>query len=276
MLAQNQISEQLRKYGPDIAALAGIAVLNALVFYTLPQNLQLELMLNRQSPELLSWWTHAFVHNGQAHLQSNLEGYALTALPAWVLYVYEGQRRRFWFTATIFLTLGPVITAVASNLIYSSVGWTIRYSMGFSAVVSAFGGFLLGSTLTEIELVQPKPLARTTAGYLLSILLLTMAVTLSGPVLSLLFGVSGVLTMVCLSYLTSFGSAVTVLELGRWAKQNPTPAILIGVGGLFGAASVLTAFPNTIVQDGTLVDFAGHGSGLIFGLASSYVGRPLS
>lgn len=50
--------------------------------------------------------------------------------------------------------------------------------MGFSAVVSAFGGFLLGSTLTEIALTQPKPLARTTAGYSMSILLLTMEVTL--------------------------------------------------------------------------------------------------
>ncbi|WP_137284626.1 MFS transporter [Halorussus salinisoli] len=91
-------------------------------------------------------WTSAFVHRTTSHLLGNLVGYIIAIVPAWLLAVSQGDRRRFWFCVVVVLFAFPIPLAIATDLGFKYFVPTISASssLGFSGVVGGFTGLLFG------------------------------------------------------------------------------------------------------------------------------------
>ncbi|MFC7046953.1 hypothetical protein ACFQH6_17480 [Halobacteriaceae archaeon GCM10025711] len=232
------------------------------------RDLQLALALDHRAPETWTWWTYAFVHDhsvpGDAHLWGNLQMYALTAIPAWALYVLEGQHRRFWLVVAFFLTVVPVVIGATTHVVYPELGASLKYGRGFSGVVGAFGGFLLGSTVSAIGARQPERVAYFSLSTLLLLLFASVLVIIgTAPVL---FGALTVVTFVGTAWGTRAGHVGTADEYLEWARENRRLAVVIAVGVFVGVLSIVSAFPSDLTRGATLVNVVGHGTGLLVGL----------
>lgn len=250
-----------------LLAIAGVQIV---VYYLLPRASQTALALNHRSPELLSWWTHAYVHAHipqDAHLWGNLRLFALAVIPAWILYLVEDRRKRFWLAMAIFLFVVPILLAAISHVFYRWIlDIPLHYGRGFSGVVSAVGGFLFMSTVAEIESQQSKRISYAMLGYLLLFLFLGIAVEISVSPSPVIFGGIAAVTQLVIAVGTATDRLAAADELWHWARTHRLRALLVCVGAYVGVMAFVAAFPSDLTQGGNLVNFAAHGAGLLVGV----------
>ncbi|AUV81210.1 hypothetical protein C2R22_05665 [Salinigranum rubrum] len=241
-----------------------IAGVLALVRFTLPTNTQVALAFNHQNPSLYALWTSALVHESNAHLFNNLRGYLLTALPAYAAFALLDQRRKFWVTTVAFLVIVPPLATGLSFLVFDYKGIELIYSRGFSAVVGAYAGLAI---IAGLQLVEEAP--NTEIGYYICAnygLVLFAVFALEFPDLRLLFGILFFVSVLVLIWGFRREIVADPTEVGTWFKENTVVGAVSVVGFLSGVLIVLGLFPSEVAQGGTLVNFVGHGVGIIFGL----------
>ena len=93
--------------------LVGIRVL-------LPSGLRAQLAFDHGAFIPWTLWTHAYVHDGWAHLLQNVGGFVAIAGVAYILCRVLNARRWFWVSTVAFLTVLPVLVSLSS---YVLLGW---------------------------------------------------------------------------------------------------------------------------------------------------------
>lgn len=254
----------------QLGVLFGIGLLQWLLYYLVPLDIQAALALNRAQSDVISWVTYAYVHqHGPAdlHLTGNLVAYCLVVLPAWLLYELENQRRQFWTIILLLLVFVPPVTALLSEFVFREVVGTVpQYSRGFSGVVSALGGVLLISVIGMFERRQPPKLRYASVGVsvlcILGTLVWSVRVEPARAIL-MVMTVSGAVSLLLASH---YGVVAGRESLADFAISHPERTILSWVGLVVASMVLSSIAPETMVSDGSVINIVSHGSGFIIGL----------
>lgn len=258
----------------DLAGLIGVAAFLAALYYLIPIDIQRSLAFNHRDPSIQSVWTHVLVHQhrpGDGHLIGNLKGYFQVVIPAWLLCLTRGQRRRFWLLFGSLLVLGPPVFAGFSYLILDIVlGVSPRFDRGFSAVVGGLAGVLLILAFEVIdEEMEPHD------GYQLlliigSVIAASVALNQDGFARIAMFVASGgCLAAYAVGIAT--GKLTTVDSLAEWARENPLNTVLLGVGLFFAMNVFVGSLPGEWIREDSVVNIFGHAAGLVFGTLATWI-----
>lgn len=247
----------------DLVALGLLPLALTAVHFLLPDSLQQRLVLDHSDLDALTMWTSAYLHLDDAHLWSNVMGYAMTVLPAWILAVYRERRSEFWTVLLVILLVGPFAVNAVSHLAFRHYGVVDdAVSRGFSGLVSAIGGYLLVAVVglvndtygTERAFQSAQALVLVLLGAILSVSLasvstLVVAVWAGGMVLSLVplvpRGVDGLRARV---------------------EADLLPLLLVGYGTVALVYFVPSMLTTDVVQDGAFVNVFGHAGGFVVGV----------
>jgi membrane associated rhomboid family serine protease len=252
----------------DVAVLTLVPGFLAVVHYALP-GLSTRLAFEHTGIRPVEMWTSGFVHLNDGHLQDNLYGYALTAVPLYVLYQFAWDRlRRFWVTFAAVVLVAPFVSSLGSYLYWQSVApEATPTSRGFSGVVAALAGALLVSVLAYVA----DEYGRQRAAQVGPLVVLV-------PISAVAVGVFDGLPL-RLAGLIAFG-----LVLGIWNATSGygaefravlddelVPILVVGYCVAVLAVVLPLLFPSTVVQEESVTDVAGHFSGLCAGFVSTII-----
>lgn len=158
----------------------------------------------------------------------------------------------------------PVVIGATTHVVYPQLGASLKYGRGFSGVVTAFGGFLLGSSINAISANQPDRIGYFSLGVVLLLILGSVLVFLqTSPIL---FGALTLLTLVGIALGRRAGHIATVDEFIQWAQANQLLAGVVMVGVCVGIISLVASFPSDLTSGSGRVNVISHGTGLIVGL----------
>lgn len=254
----------------QLAVLGGIVLIQVAVYYLVPRGMQVSLALNHQDPEILSWFTHAYVHRhgpGDQHLWSNMTLYLVAVIPLWVLHEMENRRQQFWMSVTVLLVIVPPVSLLVSELVYEGIlGATMQYSRGFSGVATSLAGFLLTSTLGIFDRHQHPKLRYLTVGGIVVFLLAALAWTINMSPIPVVFGGLAIVGTVVLLGLWKIGYVAGANEISTWVKQNAALSLVAYCGIAVAVLAIKSVAPDTFIQNGSFINFVAHGVGFVIGL----------
>ncbi len=241
-----------------------------------PSKIQQQLVFHYSDPNILTAWTSAFFHSSTNHLQSNLLGYGLAVIPSYFLYDYWDRRYLFWVIVVLLFVVTPFVTTLTDYFI-GYLHWGIFTdeisSRGFSGIVSAFGGMLLGGVtlFSAAEYGQFKALNVALTAILVGVAILSYMSGILSP------KIGGLLVIGILGTLSSFVTLEDVRDTGRLLRKIQADrddlSYIVYCGFVVGVI-IAIMFPLDVVQDGMFVNIISHGSGFVFGvLVTLGVGR---
>lgn len=250
----------------DAVAIAGVGVaLVAVHEFTTPAGRR-SLALGHEVLEPSALLTAAYVHADRSHLWVNVFSYLAGAGFANYLCRLVGGRRWFWRTHLAFLVALPVLVNLTDFLLFAALFPSVgRPSLGFSGVVSGFGGFVLVIFLVLLRQVYSRD-AVLFAGEFLLVVLATevyliyadgFSVVAVGVVLSGLFATT--LALAWQGYRTGY-----VRDRSNWRELGfylADGAVVLFVLTGF----VVGMFPAQPVRDGTFANVFAHAAGFAWG-----------
>lgn len=215
--------------------------------------------------EPVTMWTAAYVHVDEGHLWSNVAGYWLAVLPAWVLHVKWGRRDRFWAAVAVVLVAVPFVTAAGSYLAFRFVHGATETAVtrGFSGVVGGLAGVLFGSLVVFLAERYDRFRASMAAQFLLLVLsvlvLYGLAADVPLPLAALL--VAG---------LVAAGVGVLPRDrrpaaLYRAALAERWSLALVAYGACSLALLSVSLFPADVTTGGGITNVYSHAAGLVAG-----------
>lgn len=256
----------------DAGGLAAIAAVLVALHLLVPPALHDRLILHHGDPSLLTVWTSAFLHQDDAHLRSNLLGYAIAVAPTYLLYSRWERRRAFWTTVTLLLLAVPFATGAVDYWLFGTrfevaPGFN---SQGFSGVASAFGGMLLAS----IGLFVADEYDRITGVYAAELI-----VVLAFGLLALGSGIlspplAGLIVLGTVLLAGQFVPLAWVRRPGRLAdaiRENRGALFVVAYGGLAVCWIIPAIFPVDVVHGGTLTNVFAHGVGFGVGVVVTLI-----
>jgi len=249
--------------------LAGLAAVPAalLAVYVLPLSVKRELILDYNDPTVLTAYASHFVHFSPNHLFTNLSGYALIAVVAYLLALAVDRRRQFLVVLVTFNLAIPFAVS-GMNLLW---GWP-GFGFGYSGVVMALLGYL---PVVLMEFVGAR--FGFPVGQRQSLWLFLVCVAVAGSIsLPLAYSVPLVavaaLGVGAFVWKTARDLDAQSLSEARETLGVPGNLELAALGGLVIVFYPFVAFSSTLaVADGILNVFA-HGLGLCLGFTVTYVG----
>jgi hypothetical protein len=228
-----------------------------------PSSVRAQLAFDHGAFVLWTLWTHAYVHNGWAHLLQNIGGFAAIAGVAYILCRVLNARRWFWVSTVAFLTVLPVLVSPSS---YVLLGWfapaATPVERGFSGIVAGFAGLVFVAFLVWVN--REGGLAVTQAVGQMAVLLMLweLSVIYAGWI------------DVWVTALAAFGLALSWVLLLRavswrdaWDRREAwwtELRLAIGVGIVL-LAVIVGLFPANPVSDGTFTNIFAHGAGFVWG-----------
>jgi hypothetical protein len=112
-----------------------------LLIYYLPQAIKQHFILNNSNPTIVGIFFSNYTHSEFSHLTGNLLAYFVVMF---LLFNIEKNKRMFYTLSAASFILLPFI----SNILLVYLVPQLMQSQGFSAIVSAFAGYLLYSVYT--------------------------------------------------------------------------------------------------------------------------------
>jgi len=236
--------------------LVGIRVL-------LPSGLRAQLAFDHGAFIPWTLWTHAYVHDGWAHLLQNVGGFVAIAGVAYILCRVLNARRWFWVSTVAFLTVLSVLVSLSS---YVLLGWfapaATPVERGFSGVVAGFAGLVFVAFLMWVN--REVGLAATQAVGQMAVLLMLweLSVIYSGWI------------DVRVTTLVAFGLALSWVLLLRavswrdaWDRREAWwTEIWLAIGvGIVLLTVVVALFPEDPISGGTFTNIFAHGAGFVLG-----------
>lgn len=241
------------------------AVLVAIHAFT-PPAMRRSLALGHRTLEPAALLTAAYVHADWSHLWVNVLSYLAGAGFAAYLCRLVGGRRWFWRTHLTFLVVLPVLVNLTDFLLFAILFPHVgQPSLGFSGVVSGFGGFVLVIFLVLLRQVYSRD-AVLFAGEFLLVVLATEVYLIYVDGFTV-FGVGVVLTgllattlaLLWQGYRTGYVQERTNWhELGFYLADGAV--VLFVLTGF-----VVGMFPAQPVQDGTFANVFAHAAGFVWG-----------
>lgn len=251
----------------DAGGLAAIAAVLVALHLLVPPALHDRLILHHGDPSLPTVWTSAFLHRDDAHLRSNLLGYAVAVAPTYLLYARWERRRAFWATVTLLLLVVPPATSLVDFWLFSArfdvaPGFN---SQGFSGVASAFGGMLLASVGLFVADEYDR-MAGAYAAELIAVLAVGLLALVSGILSPSL---AGLIVLATALLGGRFVSLAWVRDPGRFVdalRENRSAFLVVAYGGLAVCWIIPAIFPVDVVHGGTLTNVFAHGVGFGVGI----------
>jgi hypothetical protein len=245
-----------------------VAVMTLLVgTYLLPTSVQRELVFDYSTPTVLTAYTAPFVHFSASHLVSNLAAFVLVAGTIYSLSVGAERRRVFFMLGATLLIAFPVSLSVL-NLAVPREGITY----GFSGMNMALVGFLpiVIATYAERRL-----------GYLVDGVLLLVAFFVSASYIAAIAvpwtTYSAVIAVTAavlalgfvLQYVVSIRDCLEPIQtLVEWCGGAKT-IVVVGIG-IWGAL-LWIGFPESVADDGAVINIYVHFIGYALGFITAYL-----
>lgn len=240
----------------DLALLASVPAVLVGV-HLLPPGTRAGLMLEYGDPTPLALWSAAYVHRGLEHLANNVIAYVAMVVPAYLLFVFAGERRCFRATFASFLLVLPVLIE-GLNVVLIGRGT----GAGFSGIDAAFLGLLPVAVLVylgERGSARFEPV-HGVAGFLV---VSAMIVAIYGRWLA----AAGILAIAALI------GVHDARRIGRdeWRRtarmlgETPGHLELVLVAVLVFLASPVLLFPQVVARDGEVVNVIAHYAGFLAG-----------
>lgn len=258
----------------DISILVAIPALLTSIHFLLPASVYENLVFTFDNANPVTAWTTAYLHESPRHLYDNLAGYATAIGFTYYLYAAELQRRRlFWTTVAVLLAVTPFVTTAIDYIIlyqYAGLLAASGTSVGFSGIVSAFGGMLFagigGFVAAEYDAWDA----------LHTVLLITLAA------LGALTTINSILTPT-IAVLLSIGFILLGVQLvpaavirspaqrSNYLRQHAGTATTVVVCGTVVCVLVVGMLPLNVVQNGSFVNILAHTTGFIFGAGVAHL-----
>lgn len=247
-----------RTIARDVALLASVPALLAAIHFLIPLEGRAALAMRYGAAAPTSLLTAAYVHANTTHLLDNVLGYCIVAAFAYGLCLQAGERRWFRATAPFLFVVVPVVVNAGSYLLVVSRRPDVAATgMGFSGVVSGFGGFVLVAVLVYLRTRYPRDVV-VSAGLLLSLLVfLELDAIYAGGLRALPVGLALV------------GVGVAAYGL-RNARVDGADAAVVALVGVALAVFLANLFPRSAVRGDAVVNVFAHavGFGLGVGVAT--------
>lgn len=249
----------------DLAVIAAIPAVLLAVF-ALPEPVKIELVLAYTRPSVGTAFSSHFVHLSWDHLLSNLAGYALVCLPAYLFCVLAGRRRQFFVAFVTFVLAFPfAISGINALFVRPRIGF------GFSGVVMAFLGFLPLALFWYLE-------DRIDAGFdldhspILFFLGMGLIATWAVPHTPRSMLVEGVVGLALLGYIRSLLRDVPSSVGGLLADAGTVGNLEFAISGLsLYFLFPFAAFPPDPTANGTILNLLSHLLGYSLGFIAPYV-----
>lgn len=255
----------------ELSILVAIPVaLTALYFWT-SRSIQELLVLNHTDPDFYTFWTASFVHEHRpdhSHLYRNINAYLLLIIPTWILYQLKNERKRFWLYLVAILIIGPIVINGASYVLLQEIaGHQILRDRGFSGLVGAIDGLLIGTILNTVAQEQEEKVGIFSVTIFFSYLMLGLGVVTQRP-LALFLGVVMLLGIFIGIQLEIMASIDEWLD---WVKSQPATAAILVIAAFASALVLAGSLPQNLNSaSGGTINIASHGFGIIFGLLLEY------
>lgn len=257
----------------DAALLLSIPLLLASIHFLTPTALQQALAFDHARFDGYTLLTAAYVHNSDAHLYSNLVGYALTALYTYVLCLYVDERGWFRRTLMVHLLALPILVNLTSYAIF-----TTQYpdaaptSRGFSGVVAGLGGFLLVALYVFVKERHDGGVAYAVG---LTVFLLLMQLVDLQYAGGLRPSVTGLVVLGAGIVFGQYARGGVAVPDGEGRRDAAVSAGAVGLVGVVLAVLILALFPGaeSLVEGGTFRNVFAHGAGFVWGVTATAATR---
>ncbi|MCU4753414.1 hypothetical protein OB919_15730 [Halobacteria archaeon AArc-curdl1] len=254
----------------DAALLLAIPSFLAVLHFFVPSDVQNQLVFYYGDPDPVTAWTSALLHGSDTHLYSNMVGYGVAIIPAYVIYSQWGRRREFWASIFVLIVAVPFVTSAVDYWIFQiqfEVGEDIS-SRGFSGIASAFGGMLLASIGLFLVDEYDRQTAFSAINLIVLVAMAFLAWNIGGltPVIAglVVLGLALILSrLVSLSWIREPSSFVDAL------RENQRGVVLALYGGFAVCVIVVAIFPVDVVEAGVLTNIFAHGVGFAVGIVGA-------
>lgn len=254
----------------DAAGILAVAVALVAVHAVTTPSTRQSLALGHRTLEPVTLLTAAYVHADWDHLWVNAFSYLAGAGFAAYLCRLVGGRRWFWRTHLTFLLALPLLVNLTDYLLFASLfPHVVQPSLGFSGIVSGFGGFVLSIFLVLLRQVYSRD-AVLFAGEFILVVLATEVYLIyadGGSVVAVSIVLLGLLApslaLVWQGIRTGY-----VQDRSNWRElgfylADGTVVLLVLTGFVVGM------FPAQPVQDGTFANIFAHAAGFAWGAVLS-------
>lgn len=264
--------EKIRKAIPlkDILLIASIPIVLILIFI-LPASIKESLILQYQSPTLLSFYFTHFVHEATVHLLGNLISYIAFILMIYLL-AFSGNNKKMFYTIFFaFVFILPLIISVLDFSIIKIFGIDLKRALGFSGMNSAFLGILPYFLLVMLKRRSwPKMKIFDGAVFFLFLTSLVVLVKLGINRLHeiiLLLTIIVMLVIFAYRFLKSV-NITSIYSIQKMVKDRikSFSLILLILLSVLYVVGVSGLFPVTVVEDNFLVGILSHYIGLSAGI----------
>ena len=246
----------------DVALLASVPALLVALHVLVPFSGRAALALRYESPVPISFLTAAYVHADTTHLVDNLVGYVTVAAFAYGLCLQACKRRWFHVAAPGLFVVAPVVVNVASYLLVARLApGVVATGLGFSGVVSAFGGFVLVAILVYLRTRHSSDTV-VSVGLLLALgLLLELDAIYAG----------GLRPVPAALALVGIGVVAYGLRDARTDAGARADALVVVLVGVTLAVVVANLFPRDAVVGAAVVNVFAHAVGFLCGVGVALV-----
>ncbi len=238
-------------------------------FFVLPDSIKELFILNRENPSLLSFYFSSFVHSNLDHFLHNLAYYLISIFL--IINIETNRKRLYVFTVLIFILM-PFAT---SFLFFKILPEKIKFSQGFSDIVSAFIGYLLFCVFSYLKEKWYKKLSYNFLWFLLILnilILCTMNYFLTPVYFIALFGF-------LISIPLSIGDVKKIIKMGlakiaEYKKYNlRVKAYELMIFSLtFPFVFYLPVLiPSKITYEGVVINIVSHYVGYALGVFIPFI-----
>ncbi len=235
-----------------------------LSIFLLPESIKNLFILKTSNPTLLSMFLSNYVHLNIVHFINNVSTYFFVIF---IILNLETKRKLLYTTSFLIFLILPFVSSFL--LIWRFP--TLPPSLGFSAIVAGFMGYLVYSAFKYVKIFFYTKVNFFLLYLVLMINLIVVAYNLKTPVAFQIF-------IFAASIILFYLNRITIKEIGTQIilkTKNLLKQKLIGRFVYYYLLFVLTIFsifylpnliPSNIIEGGSLINTFSHYLGYIFGL----------
>ena len=234
------------------------------LMYLLPLNLKNDLILHTSNPNILSIFFSNYMHSNLTHIFENLLSYLLVMF---ILFNLETNKKRFYRTSGLIFILLPFISSWAAMQYIDLPGGT----QGFSALVSAFCGYLIYSVYCYLKQVHFSSLQMRFVLLVIMINVSFMATNVGADTLYLfsLWAITGSMMYLNRRELEAIFSMLNLKLKNANFKMDPLDTIYYASACVYAFLFLFVLpilIPASILVDGHVVNILSHYIGWVFGI----------
>jgi membrane associated rhomboid family serine protease len=241
-----------------------VPIIICIIIFLLPESIQGIFVLDINNLNLWNWFTYIFVHEGFAHLKSNMIFYLITSFLVYFI-LPKQDKEKFYILIILSLFIVPLFTLILT-LFLRNVGLfptQLIYNRGFSGIDSAILGMLgvaLARNLSYFFSERPSNKLIIHLCYFFIIPSLTiMVLDLSWKLSLILFAI----------WIFLIPLIIHILKKDCVLKYKKTQNLFYDFPFILGCCLLILEsamlIPKNIVQNGVIVNIFAHFIGFVIG-----------